>query len=708
MPKHAKLKRTAYIFLGLLALPLICFFPGPVEALEEQTPATITVGGKKYVTQEHVVKKGDWISKLLRRTGVLEGRNPRELSQLLEAIKKLNKSLSNLDRIQPGQRIVILAKAPPEKSPAVEKPKTASATAPIEKQATTKKPTPTKKKTPTVKPPPETKEPLPPVPARKELKYENYTIRQGDLLSKVVLARYPTMTMRLFYNEYWGLFKKTNPSITDPNRLYWGLKIRLPLYPPQYEEGPTPQTLISQLVTDAPQDKTPGVTRPKAAPAVKPKPRPASLKKETPPAAKASEPVKPKPAPVIVEVIEPTPSQKNLTPAGAAQTPDDVAKKDPGKPMKKINPAVYHLGRIFSEMGEVWVQSGEHFIPLKSGSGVHFKATTFPMVNPQKSRWVIVDPSNTFPEKLAKLIGSTWDHYRVVHLTQKDDLSSSLGKVLKASGYHKVFKKGEPLEMKSDIGLRITGDWIVTLADPGPGEDPAFVLINLTESHKPRTPETIKKYLAEVGVKAIEYPPARGQAPAESPRIDKTEAGPDPTSLIGTVLTLLGHSFSAQTKIPVYQDREGDLRFVVTADYYFRIKGKDAFIDLTGISPEIKSYLNDQGLLFLDLTAVNSPVDMVVRTLKFCGVTYDPGPHAFTATPGDKSKNVGIIISGVVFSGRAGKKVLATQRYLSDNLVAFLTQKGYTYLALPPRKSPLQVKATVLPSTREASEADSQ
>ena len=42
MPMRAKLKWTAYILLGLLALFSVLVFLGPVEALEEQTPATIT------------------------------------------------------------------------------------------------------------------------------------------------------------------------------------------------------------------------------------------------------------------------------------------------------------------------------------------------------------------------------------------------------------------------------------------------------------------------------------------------------------------------------------------------------------------------------------------------------------------------------------------------------------------------------------------
>ncbi len=678
MTANKRSKRNIYILLALLALPLICFFPGPVEAIEKQTPVTITVGGKKYVTQAYIVKKGDWISKLLRQRGVLEGRDLSELSELLKVIKDLNRSLPSLNLIQPGQEIIILAKAPPEKSLGAKKPKTASAT------ATTK--------TPAVKTPSETKKPQPAV--YQELRYEKYTVAPGDWLSSIVVARH-NISLKTFFSEYLPLFKRANPSIKDPNNLNKGQVIILPLYPPQFAEKRDTRTLISRLVTDAAKPKPAPATPTSTKTASVSKPsvsKPLPPKKTTLPPTAVAAAKKPKPDPVTMENIDPAPPKMKTLPAATGQTP--------GKPKKKVNPAVYHLGRIFSAMGEDWVQSGEHFIPLKSGTGVHFKATTFPMVNPQKSRWVIVDPSNTFPDKLAKLIGSTWDHYRVVHLKEEDDLKTAVGKVLKASGYPKVFEKGEPLELKGDVDLRVTGDWIVTLTEPGSGEKPSFVVINLIESDKPRTPEPIKNYLAELGVKAIEYPPVRGQAPAKTYKIEKTQVGPNRSSLIETLLTMMGHPFSSQTEVHVYQDKAGDLRFVITADYYLKIKGKNSIIDLTGMSPQLRAYLADQGLRVLDLTTVGSPMDTVIKTLKFCDVTYNPGPHSFTATTGEKSRNVGMIIPGVVFSDRRGKKVLATQRELSDNLVAFLTRKGYRYLALPPSKNPLEVKATVLPSAR--------
>lgn len=633
MATGVNLRRNTHIFLGLFALVSVSFLLGPVEALQDRNPTPITLGDKQYVTQEYVVKKGDWISKILRRKGSLNGHDLRELPQLLEMMKKLNKSLDNLDLIRPGQKIVILIKAKPDSED------------------------------PADKTPPETKKPLPPL--RKELKYENYTVTRGDWLSSIVVVRY-NITLKAFFKEYLPLFKRTNPSLQNPDKIIPGQIIKLPLYPPQYVKRRVTQDLISQLVKASPPKKPPRVERPKA-------------------------------SPVPVTQTKPATPKRQRAPGKGAPTPDVATRTDHGRPVKKVNTAVYHLGRIFTAMGEGWIQSGEHFIPLKAGSGVHFKATSFPMVNLRSARWVIVDPSNTFPEKLARLIGSTWTHYRVVHLKQEDDLRSAVGKVLKASGYPKVFKRGEPLELRGDIALKITGDWIVTLTEPGSGEKPSFIVINLIESHKPRTPETIKNYLAEVGVKAIEYPPVRAKALADTYQIEKTEAGPDRASLIEILLTLMGYSFSAQTEVHVYQDQEGDLRFVVTADYYLRVKGRNAIIDLTGMSQAVKSFLDDQGLRVLDLTTVDNPLDMVVDILKFCGVQFDPGPHSFKATAGDESKNIGITIPGVVFSDRHGKPVLATPLDLPNNIAAFLAQKGYTILTLPPSKSRFQVKATVVP-----------
>ena len=66
------------------------------------------------------------------------------------------------------------------------------------------------------------------------------------------------------------------------------------------------------------------------------------------------------------------------------------------------------LGIIFAEMGEDWVQTGEHFIPLKSEGQIDLRAASFPILNLRDGLRVIVDLNNELPETMATLIESSW------------------------------------------------------------------------------------------------------------------------------------------------------------------------------------------------------------------------------------------------------------------------------------------------------------
>jgi hypothetical protein len=67
------------------------------------------------------------------------------------------------------------------------------------------------------------------------LKSESYRIQRGDILSMIVMHRY-NLTAHTFNREYLDLFKECNPKVKDPNRIFAGQKVKLPLYPPQYYE----------------------------------------------------------------------------------------------------------------------------------------------------------------------------------------------------------------------------------------------------------------------------------------------------------------------------------------------------------------------------------------------------------------------------------------------------------------------------------------
>ena len=104
------------------------------------------------------------------------------------------------------------------------------------------------------------------------------------------------------------------------------------------------------------------------------------------------------------------------------------------------------------------MQTGQHFIPLKSGGEVSLKADSYPIINLSNGNRIIVDLKTDLPEKMAHLITSSWENYRIASLTEADDLRSALGKIFSVCDYKKIYKNGEPFETGDDISVLITAD----------------------------------------------------------------------------------------------------------------------------------------------------------------------------------------------------------------------------------------------------------
>jgi len=622
---------TLLLFLSLL-------FP-PASGAEEKTPPFSPEGSpetenpapnpdatapkevlphmddKTLQTEEYVVKEGDWIAKILREKGALSDHT---LPELLEVLRKLNASLQDMNMIRAGEKIVILVKVLPaeegEKSTMAGKP---SAPAPL-----------------------------------KQLKSEAYRVKRGDILSRVAMSRYD-LSSKKFITEYIDLFKKCNPSVKNPDLLMYGRVIRLPLYPPQFEEAPDGSHAFRDLYKSTGRIALP-------------LPETVALQVKEPP-------------PEIMEQVKTQPKpRKPYVPPLSTKPPEQPA---PALRDQKVTLLVAgDLGSIISQMGEEWIHSGEHFIPLKSSGHINLKAESYPIIRLNRGMTVIVDLHSALSNRMTKVIESSWDTYRVVHLSTKDDLRSALDKILRAFKYTKILKKGQPVKLGGEIPVSITGDWIVTPPKTTSDKSPEFIVINLLQAHSHGIPGAIKDYLKLLGVVIIEFPlveEKRGVGRVTAP--EKTE---DAESLIRAVLNLTGQDFSARLRIPAYESANNDFRFTIEADFFLKIRGKRHIIDLTGLDPEVIDLLRDKGISVLSLSKEHSPLSMVAETLKFLHVNFKPGPHLFLASPGNITRNVELTLKGILFYAHNGDSVFATPLDLPSKIGAFLSQKGYKVLVL--------------------------
>ncbi|MDA8125860.1 MAG: LysM peptidoglycan-binding domain-containing protein [Deltaproteobacteria bacterium] len=173
-------RTAAGLFLALLLLsvpwcsPLSAREPAPSGAREDTARLVFqkTAGIKK--TREYVVKKGEWITGIFRAQ-LGEAPVPYDL------IRKLNPRIRDLNRIQPGQRIVL---------------PTRESLFSLERAAEEKTPPPT------------------------------YSVKEGDSISRIIIAELNTPTEDVL--KTYRLLRQLNPEIENPNRLQAGQVLRLP------------------------------------------------------------------------------------------------------------------------------------------------------------------------------------------------------------------------------------------------------------------------------------------------------------------------------------------------------------------------------------------------------------------------------------------------------------------------------------------------
>ncbi len=382
--------------------------------------------------------------------------------------------------------------------------------------------------------------------------------------------------------------------------------------------------------------------------------------------------------PQIVKM--PIKREKPAKPVETAQAP--AAAPSPPPEQSKGPPALSRqLTEFFALLGEEWINTGEHFIPLKAGGQLNLKAEAFPILSLGNGQRVIVDLHRELPEKMAQVIAANWDNYRVVHLKGDEDLRAALNKILAACEYYKIYKQGEPLEMRGEFTLQVSADWIIQTSE----DRSRTLVIHLADKSGTRIPPELMNFLTNLGVKSIEYPPAQKNAPevpAPSARSDVLFAGKDKAAVIESVLNLTGQTFTRDVEMPVIQGQKSGVSLMVKADFFLYVEGKDSIIDFTGIGPDIVPLLKEYKVSVLSLANEQDPGRIVARTLEFIGVKFDSKPHPFTASGKEDSKNFKLTIPGIVFRDNHGQNVFASHLKLPDEIAGFLSRRGYKVLSL--------------------------
>jgi hypothetical protein len=521
----------------------------------EVSKETVEVDNKKVLTETYVTKDGDHIWQILRSKEVF---NKNKLGDILYTLKKLNKNLTNMDMIHPGQKIVI---------PLI--------ITPVDGRE-----------------PPENTEDIETVSITDIENPDLYTVMPGDNLIRILNKKF-SMPENEFYNEYLDQLKKLNPELHDLNAIYPGQKVRLPIYSPK-------------------------VAR-------------AKIKEETPEKKKDEEAIK-------------------------------LQNKEKGE----------HLNRLFTLMGEEWIGQGKHFIPLKTGGQIDLNTETYPIISLRSGDKIIVDLYSTLPEKMAELIMSNWDTYRIIHVTGTDDLAAVIDKAIAACNYSKVYEKDESLVFEDGFRLEVTADWIIRVVPEEAEAKASIICLNLGDKERKGVPESLRKYLEGHGIKIIDYPEV--EAYEETSRaLNPVNLGSNRGSVIEKVLELTGQQYSLKSDIPIYKGEGADFNLTIKADYLFNRNGKDYIIDLTGIEKDVINLLNDGGFSVLSLADEQDLCKVAGRVLDFLGEEQRDAEKGFYALPEDSRGNVRLVVPGVIYRDAKDKLHLFTYIRTAPEITGFLS-----------------------------------
>ena len=576
------MKKSFILLASLIAFSCLC---EPLVQGKEKDTFSISLvqqatvkkkEGGEVLWEHYKVKEGDYIWQLLRQRDLLK--RP-DISELVSLLKSMNKSLTNLDLIHPGQTILIPLNITPVRGSA-------------EKEEFFQKS-------------------IMGISSLKDINFDKHIVKAGDNLTMIVQSRYK-IPPKYLYDEYLNLVQKFNPSLKNVDLIYPNQVIRLPIYSPEIVRMP-----------------------------------------------------------IKAKKIEIAPKKTKITPTEETGQIVSLRKK---------------LSDIFNQMDEDFIDSGEQFIPLKSGGQINLRADSFPMLNLSSGIRLIIDLKNELPEDIGQLIEADWEDYGIVHLDTNDNLKKAMDKILEASNYYKILRSGEQFKIRSgDIGISIAGDWVIIPYRSEEDIPEKIVTLTFINNQAEQTPGAVKAYLEKLGIKVIDYSelPVPKDIEKDAPiqkkiKIEKNIDFPLPSLL----LNLAGQPFSSQIKIPVYQGEGSGYNLIIQADLFFNRRGKDCIIDTTGLSPAIISLLKKHQFFVLSLAGEKDLNRITELTLDFLGLSFDSKPHHFLAASRDKTRNITLTIPGISFYDQEGKKILATDKKMPIEIVSFLNQKGYHVLEL--------------------------
>lgn len=528
---------------------------------------------------------------------------------------------------------------------------------------------------------------------------EPYTVREGDWLWKILRDKY-----KIPYDQrrdFLHVLKGINPEIFDADKVYPGQKIYVPLKLEIAREQVTAPCRARDIEVSSPRSSSFYVKEHIVSPGqclsgilirIYKVPKrlvfPEYIKRfcDLNPTVKNPNLIRAYQR-ILVPVCRPSPRKEcelagkrsvEALPSGEIATAQGLP--SPGGVKDKMD----SIGAFFTDIGDRYSNKGDYHIPIPGGGEFTLDIASFPMLEMENGRKVVIDIGDELPVRIEKLIESSWKNYKFVNIRSDESMESVFSKLFSLSGYYSVTRRGKPIVLKDEmITTKIWADWII-IKDKESARRDSTLAVNIVGERGEAPPPAIKKYVERSGVRVVDFFLA-GRKERGNDQKEALTSGEEETTtlnsstnkeLVPALLALINQPFTTNARLSLLKTSSIGLKMGITADISLRREDNDFIISLQDLPNDLVEILAENEFSILEIREGEHPTSVISRVLEFLGIEFSSSTLEFdTAQKGDPH-NITVFVPGFLLQGSPSCKALLTKADLDENLSRFLREKG--------------------------------
>jgi LysM repeat protein len=381
-------------------------------------------------------------------------------------------------------------------------------------------------------------------------------------------------------------------------------------------------------------------------------------------------------------------------PTRAAATPPKPSIPSAAKPSpSKRGIPWWHqvVSKTIAGLGGKLLASGQCYFPRKGQKDrkdLALDLTSFPVIEPVDGRHLILELRKGLSEDLEKAIRSFWDTLIIIRIDPEEPAARALDKIFRAISGGKVQKTLDLPELDDGIRVTLRGDWILSQGDIE-GIRSAYQCITLIENPQERTSAPVVEYLANENIRVVDMltegrrenkrQSSRENAPGKYPMLTVDASGQE--AFVSEFVTAMGYSY--EPRVPFSFVYAG-VQIETTANIIHGEEALDVVVDFGTFYGDAKSAIEAGGLKVVSIRPEDEALNIVRDILRACGIPFSEDPVFFAANR-EVSKTVSLTIPGVLASHPDQGRTLLTRPPLHPKICDFLTEREIKVLKIKSR-----------------------